>query len=291
MSQPPSSSITHYISKSLETKQPLEVIFTEDLVNRLNISWHAIQACCSQFMSYRTRRNAKFHRTRSIQYLNSYLQGEQSNIKIIDIARAYDHSPWLLAKEIVILLTPNSDTAKGKKLVQESLRDLDLIENERLRRNVKQCMEEDPLYSPYHDRARRAAGLQYEYKLQRELIMLGIAFETEEALRRRGFSKTPDVLLILPIAITLTTTSNSLANNNNNNNQPADRVVRWIDSKAMYGDLVTHNDENREQLQSYVNRFGPGLVIYWMGFDPDIQQTYPDVTVEDHLPREFISLL
>ena len=40
--------------------------------------------------------------------------------------------------------------------------------------------------------------------------------------------------------------------------------VCWIDSKAMYGDPVTHRS-NIDQARSYVNRYGPGVVLYWFG--------------------------
>lgn len=59
-----------------------------------------------------------------------------------------------------------------------------------------------------------------------------------------GFAKTPDVLLRLPISID-------------------GKVVRWIDSKAMYGDYKSHTREHKSQLDGYLNRFGPGLFVCW----------------------------
>ena len=48
------------------------------------------------------------------------------------------------------------------------------------------------------------------------------------------------------------------------------RVVNWIDSKATFGDARLHRVQSAEQYQRYINRFGPGLVIYWHGFLADL---------------------
>eukprot|EP00798_Chlamydomonas_sp_ICE-L_P014350 gene14350-20345_t len=51
------------------------------------------------------------------------------------------------------------------------------------------------------------------------------------------------------------------------------RVVTWIDSKATFGDERTHYKQLEEQYSTYVNRYGPGLVIYWFGFIDDLAQS------------------
>lgn len=67
----------------------------------------------------------------------------------------------------------------------------------------------------------------------------------------KGWAKTPDVKLKLPIGVV--------------DGAGKARVVNWIDSKAMFGDPDTHFAQNGDQLRGYVNRFGPGLVLYWFG--------------------------
>lgn len=42
------------------------------------------------------------------------------------------------------------------------------------------------------------------------------------------------------------------------------RVVHWIDSKAEFGDRYWHR-AHRDQMNGYITRFGPGMVIYWYG--------------------------
>jgi hypothetical protein len=57
----------------------------------------------------------------------------------------------------------------------------------------------------------------------------GVPFETESSLRTRGAYKTPDVRLIVPMAMKGPTGSW--------------HVITWMDSKAMFGDLDTFERE------------------------------------------------
>ena len=77
---------------------------------------------------------------------------------------------------------------------------------------------------------------------------------------------TPDFRLHVPIGV---------------NNQP----VCWIDSKALFGDWDSHQNYLNTQLLWYWNRFGPGLVIYWCGFEENIESLAPEVQVAFHLPQ------
>jgi hypothetical protein len=47
-------------------------------------------------------------------------------------------------------------------------------------------------------------------------------------------------------------------------------MVHWIDSKASFGDDRTHAQQTDGQYATYVNRYGPGCVIYWFGFIADL---------------------
>mmetsp|Transcript_3568 Transcript_3568/g.5236 ORF Transcript_3568/g.5236 Transcript_3568/m.5236 type:complete len:126 (-) Transcript_3568:484-861(-) len=86
-----------------------------------------------------------------------------------------------------------------------------------------------------------------------------VPFETETDLRERGTSRTPDILLTCPVGIQVP----------KRNGQGLEwKVVCWIDSKAMFGDVNTHQTSVLPQAESYVHRFGPGLVLYWFGHAP-----------------------
>ena len=86
---------------------------------------------------------------------------------------------------------------------------------------------------------------------------------------------TPDVwLLQVPVAV-LDRQAPSAAG-------PSWRVVSWIDSKATFGDDRIHAKQLEEQYSTYVNRYGPGLVIYWFGCIDGLGQG--DVMVMDAFP-------
>ena len=56
----------------------------------------------------------------------------------------------------------------------------------------------------------------------------------------------------------------------------------------MFGDHYAHN-QNKAQLTGYVNRYGPGLVIYWFGHLADLEQDQ-DVVLCSELPTDFVVL-
>lgn len=79
-------------------------------------------------------------------------------------------------------------------------------------------------------------GQQYEIKLYKEVLALGLAFQGEEHLRKYGYDKTPDVKLDVPVAID-------------------GFIVNWIESKALFADEDIHREYKKNQYLSYWNRF------------------------------------
>lgn len=122
----------------------------------------------------------------------------------------------------------------------------------------------------------RCIGVEYEQKLELELKAMGIHFIDENVLRNKGYDKTPDFKLILPIAVD-------------------GFVINWIESKALFGDDITHSGYLKDQLLCYWNRFGPGLVIYWFGYLDVIENTTENkkmLILRDKFPdKESITLM
>jgi hypothetical protein len=146
---------------------------------------------------------------------------------------------------------------------------------------------QDHLCSPLVELPKAAAGALHEAALEAALRAEGIPFVSEADLRQDGFARTPvrprharfaaartfascdaarsqDVRLDVPIAV-------------------RGRVVFWIDSKASFGDPHVHAEKGMPQFQAYVNRYGPGLVLYWFGYVAELD-THPQVALSATFP-------
>ena len=150
------------------------------------------------------------------------------------------------------------------------MRDPRKISNERLRREVIECLESDVQVSPSIDRIRSYIGAEHEYRLQRLIHALSfrrslsspIEFDTEQDLRRLRYKKTPDVRFRKPLIVQCPHGVERCRASGGN----GEHMICWVDSKATFGDPFTHEKSNEAQIKAYTSLFGPGLVIYWLGF-------------------------
>ncbi len=122
-----------------------------------------------------------------------------------------------------------------------------IASNEALARCIARCHVEDEHCSPRMDEIRSRVGREYEERLTALLDALGVPYMDELGMRRMGYARTPDAVLLEPIAVDGV-------------------VIKWIESKAWFGDPPSHATYLADQYWPYYNRFGPGLVIYWFGF-------------------------
>ena len=115
------------------------------------------------------------------------------------------------------------------------------------------------------DMLRYSRGEEYEVILKKKARDAGLTFYDEGDLRREGFDKTPDLLLGVQCLYKNT-------------------IINWIESKATFGDCETHSKYLKDQLNCYENRFGPGIVIYWFGFQQEILSKQNNLIVLDDFP-------
>ena len=152
----------------------------------------------------------------------------------------------------------------------DMMRDPNKISNERLRREVTECLENDLHVSPSIDRIRSYIGTEHEYRLQRLIHALSfrrtlaspIEFDTEQDLRRLRYKKTPDIRFRRPLIVECPHGVEKCRTSGGT----GEHMICWVDSKATFGDPFTHEKSNDAQIKAYTHLFGPGLVIYWHGF-------------------------
>lgn len=216
-------------------------------VSSIEIKSETLIAIRRQAMQRFLRQSQKVHRRdRNLaMYWSRYADDHES---IVSIAKSIRFSAYMLAR---MLLEYHFQCSK-KRLSEMVKHPREYITDRRLRHEVMECIEVDTDCSPYIDRIKHCVGLEYEYILHQSLRNHQLSFESEDSLRQRGLSKTPDALLTIPFGVY--------------DAQGTFHIVNWIDSKAMFGDQETHEGDNVAQLQGYVHRFGPGMVIYWFGY-------------------------
>jgi len=167
---------------------------------------------------------------------------------IVDIAKRHQTSAAITAKIVLEeYLDLGEDKEAVKRQVGRYMRDTNLLEDRDLAYEVFLASLKDDSYGPLAESIKHSIGEEHEQKIKDRLRALDIPFVDEHVLRSKGYDKTPDVKLEVPIAV-------------------GGRVINWIESKALFGDREAHEGYLRDQFWSYWNRFGPGLVIYWFGY-------------------------
>uniref|UniRef100_A0A673HVS2 CDAN1-interacting nuclease 1 n=1 Tax=Sinocyclocheilus rhinocerous TaxID=307959 RepID=A0A673HVS2_9TELE len=159
---------------------------------------------------------------------------------LLELANQVDLSPALLARLIVeCFLEEREASVASRHVLNNMLREPYLIPDLLLAKHVEQCTVNDCY---------------------------------ENQLRTKGYDKTPDIILEVPIAVD-------------------GHIVHWIESKASFGDEHSHHTYLNEQFWSYCNRFGPGLVIYWYGFVSELDcQRGRGILLRDGFPSDIVTL-
>lgn len=194
--------------------------------------------------------------------------GKRRRAVLPGLAEEAGYYPWMIFRAVTTEFVRERDGTgrpPSKKIIQSMLRNPSLINDVQLQLESIHCAMQDDLQGLIKDNIRNLVGRDHELLLAAMLREQEIAFIDEETQRKQGQDVTPDFRLLVPISV---------------NSQP----VCWIDSKAMFGESENHKSYLDNQLLSYWNRFGPGLVIYWFGYEAGIERFAPEVQVANQLP-------
>ncbi len=127
-------------------------------------------------------------------------------------------------------------------LIRNALRNPDILDDQDLVDLVLDAILKDYVYSPVAIRFQTVKGYIGERIIMDWLESMSVEFSVEGMLRGTC-KKTPDFYLMKPIW----------------------EDVKWMESKAMFGDIRIHSAYWRKQYYDYFKEFGRGIVVYWFG--------------------------
>ncbi|XP_006632560.1 CDAN1-interacting nuclease 1 isoform X2 [Lepisosteus oculatus] len=220
---------------------------------------------------------SKHHTPEAIETYYLRYQSEMKNNPtapvLLSLANEVNFSPSLMARLILERHLQDQEGALSTKSVINSLlREPSLIRDRQLANQVYQCTINDCCYGPLVDCIKHAIGQEHEILLRDMLRERNLSFLDENQLRIKGYDKTPDIILEVPIAV-------------------EGHIIHWIESKASFGDYQSHRTYLNDQFWSYWNRFGPGLVIYWYGFIEELDcHRERGILLKDCFPTDIVTL-
>jgi hypothetical protein len=188
-------------------------------------------------------------------YAKRHLRTWEEGNAILYIAQRNRYPATLMAAMIL------KEMGHTKKHINIMFKNPEKIRNRRLRTEVMQALNSDYFYSPKAHRIQRARGQMGENIIEKWLEVRDIVHRNENDLRKNGNGKTPDFVLDDPLTID-------------------DTHIKWIESKATFGDLREHQYYSQKQFRHYEKEFGQGLVVYWYGFVDSI--TPEGYLIKDH---------
>ncbi len=217
----------------------------EDLNDLLNEGYD--RRLLDTLYTQKVSRNVKkrFHTVKNNS--KSMLRDWNKGRSFMEISNHYDFPP------ILIMMMIFQEEGVSKKRFWEIVRDPNILESPEAAEEVREAVKNDLVYSPDANERQKERGQWGEKLLQGWLDDQSIEYMTENDIRAvEGSTKTPDCLLKNPVIY-------------------AGHEIRWIESKASFGDNIEFRFNARKQLIPYTQLFGPGVVVYWTGCLNDME--------------------
>lgn len=195
----------HIKQHSSDCDGELDEIFNGGIFDRDAYLSLQNQLAVRELKAYKARETERGVQSISTEILNG----------LLSIHRESQNRGWSSYKAAKTFLEQNF-----KLPVSAFVRNPSVIVDVKLRDDICKCIAEDSVASLESSLLQECSGREYEDYLISRLTELKICFETESDLKLQGKPKTPDVLLLIPMA------TNSMMG--------ASVVINWIDSKAMF---------------------------------------------------------
>ncbi|XP_043843827.1 CDAN1-interacting nuclease 1 isoform X3 [Dromiciops gliroides] len=236
-----------------------------------------------EYQKHIKRTHAKHHTAEAIEtYYQRYLSGvvkDGTAPVLLELANEVDYAPSLMARIILErFLQEQEESPPSKSVINSMLRDPSQIPDGVLANQVYQCIVNDCCYGPLVGCIKHAIGHEHEVLLRDLLLERNLSFLDEDQLRAKGYDKTPDFILEVPVVMLCPLALEG-------------HIIHWIESKASFGDECSHQAYLHDQFWSYWNRFGPGLVIYWYGFIEELDcNRERGILLKDCFPTDLVTL-
>ncbi|XP_063572640.1 CDAN1-interacting nuclease 1 isoform X7 [Pongo abelii] len=193
-----------------------------------------------------TRQSLRKLKQRFPRYLNGVVKNGAAPV-LLDLANEVDYAPSLMARLILEkFLQEHEETPPSKSVINSMLRDPSQIPDGVLANQVYQCIVNDCCYGPLVDCIKHAIGHEHEVLLRDLLLEKNLSFLDEDQLRAKGYDKTPDFILQVPVVMLCPLAVEG-------------HIIHWIESKASFGDECSHHAYLHDQFWSYWNRWSLAL--------------------------------
>ncbi|XP_049989890.1 CDAN1-interacting nuclease 1 isoform X4 [Alexandromys fortis] len=168
-----------------------------------------------EYQKHIKRTHAKHHTPEAIEsYYQRYLDGVGKNGAapvLLELANEVDYAPSLMARIILErFLQGHEQTPPSKSVINNMLRDPSQIPDGVLANQVYQCIVNDCCYGPLVDCIKHAIGYEHEVLLRDLLLKKNLSFLDEDQLRAKGYDKTPDFILQVPVGSDLAWSSTGM---------------------------------------------------------------------------------
>lgn len=210
----------------------------EETAEQFHLRFDTVRAIRSQFLQRKVIRHYYVVKARTDRLVAQWKRGSTLD----QLARRQDFPPVLLATFVLPKL------GYTKRQIKAAIADPQKANSPRLRRELKEAVNEDDLYSPSGHEKQAAEGNRREDLLAVWLDEQDMEYFTEAELREGTVEgKTPDFLLPQPLYF-------------------QGEKYNWVESKASFGDKPIHRKIVSGQVGPYVEFYGPGLLVYWYGY-------------------------
>ncbi|XP_074647928.1 CDAN1-interacting nuclease 1-like [Tubulanus polymorphus] len=233
-------------------------------------------------LEYQKKSRRVFHKHNSLEVMEDYYQRyldkrNDGNDVLIKLADEVDLSPMpfariVLERHLHHLNFESEMSNNPRTVISKMLKDTTTIPDPVLAYQIDMCILNDEYCGPVADCIKHSIGEQYEVILKKAVEKHNLSYQDEHQMRLKGYDKTPDIKLEVPIAVD-------------------GHVVNWIESKASFGDEYSHQGYLKDQFWSYWNRFGPGMVIYWFGFIDELDSNRDKgILLKDNFPESITKM-